>query len=308
MTALDRWFDRSARGVARRTSRRGFLARLGALLVDDMGFAGRDLSLAVADSHPNLEVRIFNPFSRETGRTSQFVTRMDSVTRRMHSKSFTVDNQAAILGGRNIGNEYFDADPDLAFADLDVLSVGPVAPKVSAEFDLYWNHELAYPVSVLIKKQPTPEEIEEKRQKLNDFVREQEDSAYIQALRDSELAGRLRADQVEYHWGDAVVVYDQPEKLLHDFDEIQYHLSPLIKPYFESVKDELIIFSPYFVPGKEGTAFLTELSKRGVRVRILTNSLFKLSMECRIFSSVFNKTSSIISTLQSRPTYQLALP
>ncbi len=85
------------------------------LLVDDMDLEGRDLGASVLDSHPNMEVRIFNPFSRNTGRLKQLVTRFGSVTRRMHNKSFTVDNQASILGGRNIGNEYFEADPNLAF-------------------------------------------------------------------------------------------------------------------------------------------------------------------------------------------------
>jgi putative cardiolipin synthase len=243
------------------------------LLVDDMDLEGRDLSVAVADSHPNMEVRIFNPFSRKTGRISQFVTRMGSVTRRMHNKTFTVDNQAAILGGRNIGNEYFDADPDLAFADLDVLSIGPVVKKVSAAFDLYWNSELAYPASVLMDKTPTPEEIQQKRQQLNEFVAQQADSEYMQALLNSNLANQIRQKQVSYYWGDAKVVYDQPEKILHEFDKTEYHLSPHLAPYFEGVQEELIIFSPYFVPGKEGTAFLSQLSKRGVRVRIFTNSL-----------------------------------
>ena len=82
------------------------------LLVDDMDLEGRDLGVAVMDTHPNIEIRIFNPFSRNTGRKVQFLTRFGSVTRRMHNKSLTVDNQVTILGGRNIGNEYFDADPD----------------------------------------------------------------------------------------------------------------------------------------------------------------------------------------------------
>jgi putative cardiolipin synthase len=129
------------------------------LLVDDMDLAGRDLGVAALDSHPDVEVRIFNPFSRRAGRWSQYLTRSGSVTRRMHNKSFTADSQAAILGGRNIGNEYFEADPDLAFADLDVIGVGPVARDVSTAFDLYWNSELAYPVSVLVDEPPTPEEI-----------------------------------------------------------------------------------------------------------------------------------------------------
>jgi len=241
------------------------------LLVDDMDLADRDLSAAALDSHPNVEVRIFNPFSRKTGRTSQFVTRMGSVTRRMHNKSFTVDSQAAILGGRNIGNEYFEADPDLAFADLDVVGVGPVARDVSTAFDGYWNSELAYPVSILVDEPPTPEEVGRKRQLLNDFVAAQADSAYLQSLRNSGLAEKIRKGQVGYSWGNAVVVYDRPEKLLHDTGKKEYQLAPQLKPYVDGVQKELILFSPYFVPGDAGTALLTGLVARGVRVRILTN-------------------------------------
>lgn len=243
------------------------------LLVDDMDLGGRDLGAAVLDSHPNVEVRLFNPFSRKTGRISQFVTRMGEVTRRMHNKSFTVDSQATILGGRNIGNEYFEADPALAFADLDVLGIGPVAREVSTAFDLYWNSELAYPVSVLVDAPPTPEEIAQKLRQLSDFVATQEDSAYLQALRSSDLAEKLRKDQVRLVWGNAAVVYDRPEKLRDDTGKKEYRLLPQLLAHWEGVQKELIIFSPYFVPGKEGTAFLTGLVARGVRVRILTNSL-----------------------------------
>jgi putative cardiolipin synthase len=133
------------------------------MLVDDMDLAGRDLGAVVLDSHPNIQVRIFNPFSRKTGRLSQFITRMGSVTRRMHNKSFTVDNQVAILGGRNIGNEYFDADPDFAFADLDVMVIGSVVKEVSTAFDRYWNSDSAYPATVLRGKPPTSEEVKQVR-------------------------------------------------------------------------------------------------------------------------------------------------
>ncbi len=244
------------------------------LLVDDMDFAGRDLEVVAMDSHPNMEVRIFNPFSRSASRTSQYVTRLGTVTRRMHNKSFTVDNQLTILGGRNIGNEYFDADPDLAFADLDVLAIGPVAEEVSYVFDLYWNSELAYPASVLpTGRAPTPEQVREQREQLNQFAADQSDSDYLRSLRNSTLANQIRDEQVEFRWGDAEVVFDEPEKLQQDFSETEYHLEPMLAPYVDGVEKELIIFSPYFVPGKEGTAYLTWLCRRGVRVRILTNSL-----------------------------------
>lgn len=243
------------------------------VLVDDMDLKGRDFNIAAVDSHPNLEIRIFNPFSRKTSRFSQFVTRLGSVTRRMHNKSFTVDNQVTILGGRNIGNEYFEADPDLAFADLDVMTIGPVTKEVSKAFDLYWNSELAYPASVLTGKTPVSEEIEKLRQQLDDYVAERGGSDYMRALENSNLANAIRQKNVSYHWGKGVVLYDQPEKLLHDFDKTETHLAPKIAPYFEGVKKELMIFSPYFVPGKTGTAFLAQLARKGVKVKILTNSL-----------------------------------
>jgi putative cardiolipin synthase len=243
------------------------------LLVDDMDLDGRDLSFAVLDAHPNIDVRIFNPFSRKAGRITQFITRFGSVTRRMHNKSFTVDNQATILGGRNIGNEYFEADPDLAFGDLDVMGIGPVAQKVSASFDLYWNNELAYPAGVLRGKPPTPEEIAQQRQQLGQFIADQADSDYLRALRNSSLAKKIQNNQTVFRWGQANVIYDRPEKIQQDFDQTHLHLSSQLKPYLDDLKEELILFSPYFVPGKPGTKLLTDLVEKGVRVRILTNSL-----------------------------------
>ena len=243
------------------------------LLIDDIVLEDGDFGTAVMESHPNIEVRIFNPFNRNASRIIQFVTRLGSVTRRMHNKSFTVDNQTTILGGRNIGNSYFEADPDLDFHDLDVMGVGPVAKEVSVSFDRYWNNQLAYPASVLNGKPSTTEEIKHKRQLLKGFVAQRADSANLKALQDSNLAHNIRHGRVRYHWCEAEVLYDEPEKLVQDFSKTEFHLTPKIEPYFESVQKELIIFSPYFVPGKQVAAFLRHLSERGVRVRILTNSL-----------------------------------
>lgn len=244
------------------------------LLVDDMDLADRDLGAAILDSHPNIEVRIFNPFSRRVGRTSQYLTRLGSVTRRMHNKSFTVDNQTTVLGGRNIGNEYFEADPDLAFHDLDVLGIGPVAREISESFDTYWNHALAYPVTTLLKEQPSPQQLDEARREFDAFLAAEADSPYLNALRNSSLAKRLRSGDVRFNWGQARVVSDDPEKLVTDREASdQYRLVTDLVPYFSRLERELIIISPYFVPGKEGVVFLKSLQERGVRVRILTNSL-----------------------------------
>lgn len=237
------------------------------LLVDDWDLADKDLALAAADSHPNMEVRAFNPFARNVSRASQFVSRLGEVSRRMHSKSFNVDNQYAILGGRNIGNEYFEADPDVAFADLDVLAIGPVAKQVSTAFDQYWNSELTYPISVLVTKLPNRQESEEMRARLTESTLEYVDTDYLRALRDSNLANALRNDAVSLYWGNGEVVYDPPEKLLEKKGKSERYLMAQLSPHMQAVREELIIFTPYFVPGKEGVAALRAMRERGVRVR-----------------------------------------
>lgn len=243
------------------------------LLVDDMAIPGRDLGAIVLDEHPNFEIRIFNPFSRNTSRMKQLLTRFGSVTRRMHNKSFTADNQFTVVGGRNIGDEYFEANPDLAFGDLDVLAVGPVVARVSATFDEYWNDALAYPIRTLNQGRLKPEEYAAKRKKFEQALASLETSQYIRALENSELANRLRKEDMSYYWGKAKVVHDSPTKLSEDRSRTDLHLAPQLKTYFDDLSDELIIFSPYFVPGKEGVEFLSSLTRRGVRVRIATNSL-----------------------------------
>ena len=243
------------------------------ILVDDIDQEGRDFSAAVLDSQSNIEVRIFNPFARDKGRISQYITGFGKQTRRAHNKSFTVDNQATILGGRNIGDEYFEADAELGFVDLDVLAIGPVANQVSASFDQYWNSELSYPISTLVNKAPTDNEIIQRKNEFDAFVNTLFESQYMKKLHNSNLSHQLNNHQVVYEWGPGTVVADDPEKLTHEIDETRYRLTEQLKPYLKDIKDELVIFSPYFVPGKSGVAFFKKLRDRGVRIKILTNSL-----------------------------------
>ncbi|WP_262358491.1 phospholipase D-like domain-containing protein, partial [Bordetella pertussis] len=120
------------------------------LLLDDNGISGLDDALAALDAHPNAEVRLFNPFPTRSFKALGYLTDFSRLNRRMHNKSFTVDNQATIIGGRNIGDEYFGATDGVLFADLDVLAVGPVVGDVSAEFDAYWASESAWPAGPLL--------------------------------------------------------------------------------------------------------------------------------------------------------------
>lgn len=242
------------------------------LLLDDMGLEGRDLDIATLDSHPNIEIRIFNPFTRGMMRTIQFLTRFGSVTRRMHNKSFTVDNSIAIVGGRNIGNEYFEADPELAFGDLDVMTIGPVVKEVSASFDEYWNSELSYPVSSL-KRELAGRTLDEQRPQWKALLEKEKESDYVTALKKSDLVARIKAGILKYNWGRAVLIADRPQKISDTVQVEENYLAPRLAKYLEQTQNELVILSAYFVPGHKGVDFLKSLRKRGVRVRILTNSL-----------------------------------
>lgn len=243
------------------------------LLLDDIDLSDKDENLAVFASHPNIDLRVFNPFSRNTMREPQFLSRFGSVTRRMHNKSFTVDNLVTVVGGRNIGDEYFDADPDLAFADLDLLAIGPVVQEVSTSFDTYWNSELSYPIEILHPELIGSGELENSRKQRVVYLADDAAVNYQQSLLDSRLAKSIRDNSVQYSWGKAKALYDHPRKI-ESYDQDQgYNLSYQLNKFLEGLHKELIIFSPYFVPGKQGTKRLSALSKSGVRVRILTNSL-----------------------------------
>ncbi len=254
-----------------RAAGRGVRVRI---LLDDIGVVERDRLIAALDLHPRIEVRIFNPFGRNTSRIWQYLTGFGRQTRRAHNKSFTVDNMATIVGGRNIGDEYFERDPELAFQDLDVLGIGPVAWEVSASFDAYWNHRLSYPVSLLVKRPPTRADYEAALELLERRVGALENSEYLERLRNSELAGHLRRRDLDFTWARARVHADPPDKLLVPARsrEAPRMMKPLLA-HLERAREELIILSPYFVPGREGLAFFRRLRERGVRVRILTNSL-----------------------------------
>ena len=244
------------------------------LLVDDMALWGRTKGAAVLSSHPNVEIRIFNPFFRGGSRWAQMIYRFGTVTRRMHNKVFIADGRAVILGGRNIGNEYFEADPGIEFGDLDVLAVGPVVKTVSASFDSYWNSKLAYPVEDLTQKQPAQDSLEKVRRRLESAIKAPENQAYIQALSEDSIFERIVQGSLSFYWGRVRVIQDAPEKILASSQSLAEDLvADRMASLFDAVKKELIIYSPYFVPGKKGADYLISLCRRGARVRVLTNSL-----------------------------------
>lgn len=243
------------------------------LLIDDMDLKERDEGLSCIAGHPNIAVRIFNPFNRQTFRLGQLLTGVGSVTRRMHNKSFTVDNQITIVGGRNIGDEYFDADPTFAFADLDLMGIGPVVKEVSVSFDEYWNSPMAYPIDVLRPDLIDSTTIEEGQKKLTEYLTRDSVIKYKQSLANSGIVNSIENNELVYTWGQARVLSDHPDKLASYDVDPDDTLSSQLNPFLKDLGREFLIFSPYFVPGKPGAKALGDLSKSGVRVRILTNSL-----------------------------------
>src|SRR3954447_23764325 len=172
-----------------RAADRGVRVRL---LLDDLGTMPGDRELLAIDSHPNIEVRMFNPVALRSPRLLGMLADFGRINKRMHNKSFTADGQVSIVGGRNIGDEYFEANAKANFADLDVAVIGPVVKQVSNEFDLYWNDQSSIPIAALARQNTTPEQFAAKRAALVAHHETAKSSAYAQGLRDSEFGRQIR--------------------------------------------------------------------------------------------------------------------
>jgi putative cardiolipin synthase len=242
------------------------------LLLDDIYTSTYDLKLPTLDQHPNIEVRVFNPFIARKRRALEGITNFSRVNRRMHNKSYTVDNQVTIVGGRNIGDIYFEARPDVNYADFDVMAVGPVVHSVSEAFDSYWNSNFAVPIGVL-EEPGTLEGLEQTRALLEQHTETMRDSEYIAAVRSSAFIEQLKRGDLVHYWGDAQAVFDDPGKAAVDAGDPSGYIKATMRPILMGTNSELLIISAYFVPDKEVVGLFKQLRERGVRVRILTNSL-----------------------------------
>ena len=247
------------------------------MLVDDLNFKDIDQLMAGLNSHDNIEIRVFNPFgSAQEGvfeRTTNVFTQIGHFTRRMHNKSMITDNQLAIVGGRNLGDEYFSASETLQFRDLDVLAAGPVVADVSASFDDYWNSSIAYPLRVLNKQTFDAKVLDQTRDDLRQHWRTNADPYNAKPLNATPLAVQIAGDQLGLTWAPAEFKADLPEKIIHPSpDYVSPPMQRLTELMHDAQKDFLII-SPYFVPHESGVKAAGELTHRGVRIAVLTNSL-----------------------------------
>jgi putative cardiolipin synthase len=235
------------------------------VLVDDLNTAGEDRRFLHLSEHANVEVRVFNPFAGGRFATwTRFllsVTDIRRINHRMHNKLFVADNALAITGGRNIGDEYFTRDPKYNFIDLDVVGAGAIVPELSASFDAFWNSKYAYPIASLawpVRAEAASPTVAESTASTNA----------------NWLGPELDAGKLHLAWVPATVLADRPAKIAgEDSADEELTIDNDLATLMLSCKHELIVISPYFVPGKEGVAMFAKLESQGVRIRILTNSL-----------------------------------
>jgi len=260
-----------------RAADRGVRVRI---LLDDTTSDGLDSLMGTLAAHPNIHIRVFNPLhlGRSTGVT-RAVGRLFNLSRqhrRMHNKLFLVDNSMAIVGGRNLGDEYFDAEPNLNFTDIDLLGVGPVAEQLGHSFDQYWNSALSRPIGDFLWRQPDADDLFASRQRLEVSLAEArvERKALYDRLMAYQSQPRLDVWRNELIWAHSQALWDAPSKVLADDEpDPRLLMSRQLAPELNGVRKELILVSAYFVPGEPGLLYLTSRADAGTSVKLLTNSL-----------------------------------
>ncbi len=250
-----------------RAADRGVRVRV---LVDDVLLSGRDSTIAALDAHPNIDIRIFNPFTDRDFHVLDYVVDMSRVNHRMHNKTMIVDNAVAIVGGRNVGDIYFQVATEANYRDLDVVAAGPIVREISSVFDHFWNGEWSVPIGALVDRSPGPEDLRAATDRLRQRIAGEEYPYPLE--RDvGDLQGELIAVRDQFAWAPGEIVWNDPAGM-HDgagggaiFRRLYEEIATLEK--------ELLIESAYFVLRQRGLDEAKALHDRGVRVRILTNSL-----------------------------------
>jgi putative cardiolipin synthase len=243
------------------------------LLLDDYRTKGYDKNIAALRAHPNFRMRIYNPFTRRSYRFIDGLLSFTRVNRRMHTKSFTVDNQMTVIGGRNIGDHYFSVGHDVNFADLDVIGIGPIVADVSNMFDRYWNSPAAIPVRDVARRLGLRKvSLSKLLDRMSRAHAEVSASKYADAVQ-STILEQLEHDLSAFVWAPYKLAFDLPEKTQTGKSKEAAKIRQLLVDAFDGATREVILVSPYFVPRLSGVRRFRELRNRGVDVTVLTNSL-----------------------------------
>ncbi|MDE2446036.1 MAG: phospholipase D family protein [Alphaproteobacteria bacterium] len=241
------------------------------IIVDDNTTSATETLWAATAQHPNIAICLFNPLRIRRPRSINYLIDFVRINRRMHNKCLLVDGQACIVGGRNIGNEYFSSQVGMHFFDLDLLAVGAVVPDVAASFDEYWRCESVYDAKGLLaglKNASLPK----LRSDLTAQLNSDDGKDLMQLLADFKFAARFKKANLALEWTMAELVVDNPKKGRGKIPRRDLMVGKLTE-ILQKAEHNLNIASAYFVPGVQGTRFLTRLSRRGVVVQVLTNSL-----------------------------------
>jgi putative cardiolipin synthase len=246
------------------------------LLLDDLYVRASERALSALSQHPSIEIRLFNPFQFRScgalGRAVEFLAASYRVNRRMHNKAWIVDGTFLVGGGRNIGDEYFDASSQFNFRDLDLAMSGAVTRQATAMFQRYWTDRRVRPIEQVAVSRPSPHGVDELRRRLDDAAGSAPATDYLQRLHAlpelDELLGEARvllaADKIR-------IVADPPGKSLGR--RRAPGVLGAVRDAVGGAQERVLLVSPYFVPGGRGTRLLTTLLRRGVKVSLLTNSL-----------------------------------
>jgi len=263
----------------RAAARRGVRIRL---LLDDFNIVGKDAQVLRLAFEPNVQIRLFNPLpgARDSliGHIVGSLNDPVRIAKRMHNKLFIADNAIGITGGRNLGDAYFGADGKSNFVDLDVLAGGRIVRDMSESFDRYWNDELAYPMQSLV----TANDLEQLRKPSESPGEQTSQPQHGMVLPDVERRDVARADRgnfdlaaLRFYWAPSLVLSDKPGKIGPDDDEVNAGDTVIdgLLQLMDTAQHDVLIVSPYFVPGSAMIERFRRLKQRGVRVRVLTNSL-----------------------------------
>lgn len=262
--------DETGRILAERLVRaadRGVRVRL---LVDDMGVSAGDEAIATLDAHPNIEIRIFNPFANRKSQIFDFMSDFRRVNHRMHNKILVMDNSFVIVGGRNIGDHYFSVDPETNFRDLDIAAVGPVVRDISKVFDHFWNGNWAVPIAALADRQYTDSDLQPALVQLRKKISAGEYPYDVDADV-AQLRAQLAAMKDIMIWAPGKVIWDDPASVKETGEASD--LVAALRRKVGNIHESYIIESAYFVVGDRGVNTVKKLVDKGVKVRIMTNSL-----------------------------------
>ncbi|HAJ86902.1 MAG TPA: phospholipase, partial [Pseudomonas sp.] len=229
------------------------------LLLDDTTSDGQDYRIGALAAHPNVQIRVFNPLhlgrSNAITRTMGRLLHLSLQHRRMHNKLMLVDGSLAIVGGRNLGDEYFEADQAMNFTDIDLLGAGPVAEQLARSFDEYWNNQLSVPIQRFLWWQPKASGLDKARRQLRDYLQQarQDNSEQYQRLMQYKQEPQLQQWFEELIWAPGEAMWDAPEKLLAEgIPATSLLLTTQLAPTMQAVSRELTLISAYFVPTASG--------------------------------------------------------